>query len=241
MWCFRLRCGSEWDGAESGTQIGKEKMFEIILIVGFGLLLAFFVFRRRDGPVPIKKARLPKEKLEELYNEVIVRVSSGELAPQQNSNILLQRGERLVLDIPGVQLCEERTVKVGGSYQGFSVRVMKGVSYRFGNFSSGSQQEVVPVDRGYFTLTNKRFVFAGARRSVECPLSKIIALDVMSDGIVVSRRGKTKTEYYVGTDAVTMWATLDDDQGEEMKEKTFEWKLTGGELRRLIQHLLQEE
>ena len=63
----------------------------------------------------------------------------------------------------------------------------------------------------------------------------------MSDGIAVSRRGKTKTEYYVGTDAVTMWATLNDDQGEEMKEKMFEWKLTGGELRRLIQHLLQEE
>ena len=41
-----LSCGSEWGGAGSGTQIGKEKMFEIILIVGFGLLLASFVFRR---------------------------------------------------------------------------------------------------------------------------------------------------------------------------------------------------
>jgi hypothetical protein len=221
-------------------------MFEIILIVGFGLCFAslfyfFFFFRRRDGPVPIKKERVPKEELERLHNQMIVRVSSGELASPQNSSILLKRGERLVLDIPGVQLCEERTVKVGGSYQGFSVRIMKGVSYRFGNFSSGSQQEVVPVDRGYFTLTNKRFVFAGARRSVECPLSKIISLDVMSDGIVVSRKGKTKTEYYVGTDAATVWATLEDDQGEEMKDKVIEWKLTGGELRRLIQHLLQED
>ena len=48
--------------------------------------------------------------------------------------------------------------------QGFSVRVMKGVSYRFGDFEAAAEKRVSPLDTGHFILTNKRLIFSGTKK-----------------------------------------------------------------------------
>ncbi|MEJ6711555.1 MAG: hypothetical protein QNK65_05225 [Flavobacteriales bacterium] len=48
--------------------------------------------------------------------------------------------------------------------QGFSVRVMKGVSYRFEDFEAATEKRECPLDTGHFILTNKRLIFSGTKK-----------------------------------------------------------------------------
>ena len=157
-----------------------------------------------------------------------------------DTNLLLKKGERLVFDIPQVSLCEERSVRVKGGYQGFSVRLMKGVSYRFGGFTGGTEQQVIELDSGNFILTNKRIVFSGEKLSKDVPLNKINTIESLDNGISITRSGKQKTEYYVGTDVVELTMKITPSEGENFKEEDINWKLTGIEVKNIIQKLLQE-
>jgi len=153
---------------------------------------------------------------------------------------MLKKNERLVFDIPEISLCEERSVRLKGGYQGFSVRLMKGVSYRFGGMSGGSEQQVVQLDSGNLILTNKRIVFSGEKVSKDISLSKINTIEPLENGISITRSGKQKTEYYVGTDVIEMSMTVSPSEGDTFKSETLDWKLTGTEVKKIIQKLLQE-
>lgn len=117
--------------------------------------------------------------------------------------LVLRKNDRCIIALPNVQLCEERMVReyVGGS-RGVSIRVMKGVSYRVGNFAgqSVSRPEIKQVDMGTLYVTTKRFDFSGSRMHIDIPLSKIESLEMYSDGIQIGRSGKQRKEYYVGVD-----------------------------------------
>ena len=56
-------------------------------------------------------------------------------------------------------LSEEKTVKIQGTYQGLSIRIMSGVWYRIGQASGGTEVRIVPIDTGTFALTTKRIIF----------------------------------------------------------------------------------
>lgn len=198
-------------------------MVDAAIIVAVAGLIALVIYRIKNRQSRITQPELSEEEREKLYGQMIEIVSSGGLASYFNSNILLKKGERLILEIPGIHLCEERTGGAGPRV------VLVG------------EPNVALVDVGDFTLTNKRFTFAGAKRSVECSLSKIVSLRAMDEGIVVSRRGKTKTEYYLGTDKAQFLGYAEADPGQEQKAAKVEWKFSGEVLKRLIQKLLQED
>lgn len=79
--------------------------------------------------------------------------------------------------------------------QGFSVRVMKGVSYRFGDFEAAAEKRVSPLDTGHFILTNKRLIFSGTKKTLDVALTKITSAKPLENGIIIDITAKRNVLY----------------------------------------------
>ncbi len=95
------------------------------------------------------------------------------------------------------------------------------------------------LNKGNLILTNKRLIFSGKTNSKEILLSKINTIIPLDHGIQLNRSGKQKTEYYVGTDVLEIEMTLIPTKEENYNDK-IKWKLTGFEIKKMIQMLLRE-
>ncbi len=135
------------------------------------------------------------------------------------SPILLKKDEELRCVLPNISLKEPRSVRVSsGGYGGPSFRVAKGVYFRVGAFGSKSEsrEEIRVIDKGMFTLTNKRIVFTGQKRTLSVNLDKIISIDSYSDGIALRRERKQKTQYFIWSEKLAkLTVTIDDRKYEE--------------------------
>ena len=209
-------------------------------IVNFGFLI-YLLFKPEGGystSYNFKRSSIPEEVLSEKYDEVISEFVNGDYSSHFSTNILLKKGENLVFDIPGISYCEQRSVKFKGNTQGFSVRLMKGVSYRFGQFEGGTEQRVVELDSGNLTLTNKRLIFSGSTKSIEYPISKIVSVNPLNNGVMINRSGKTKMEYFLNTTNLSFSLKISPDINDTFEEETIKYKLTGYEFKELIQKIL---
>ena len=74
-----------------------------------------------------------------------------------------------------------------GGYSGFSFPIGKtGVRYRVGGTRGHSVEvgtKLNVADTGLLSVTNKRVVYAGTRKTVEMSYSKLVNLTVYSDGL----------------------------------------------------------
>ena len=170
----------------------------------------------------------------------MTKLREGEISVKMigaSSPILQKAGEELQVVLPNISLWEPRKVsKSIGGYGGPSIRIAKGVSWRMGAFSARSEahEEMRNIDNGVFTLTNRRIVFSGKKRSVEIRLDKILSMEPYSDGIAVRSSGSGKTQYFVGINPkqVTMTVTINERQIEE--------PFTGLVLQHLIEGLVKK-
>jgi len=82
-----------------------------------------------------------------------------------------------------------------GSSRGASVRICKGVSYRFGSTRGHSipVKAVVPVDHGTFTISNQRLVFSGAKKSFAVAWPKVLTAETYSDGVHLAFQSRSKS------------------------------------------------
>ena len=118
----------------------------------------------------------------------VAMVNDGRLPEMADAPIMLKRGEVLHLAETAALLKEaiEREFRSGS--RGVSFRVMKGVSYRVGA-SRGRMVEVgraiVSADEGDLCVTSHRVVFTGLRKTMEMPYTKLVDLNVFSDGIQI--------------------------------------------------------
>jgi len=194
----------------------------------------------KTPPTP-PKPQLPDAIKEKYFDNHINEFATGKFASHfPNTNVMLKKGEHLVFDCADISLCEERSVKMKGNHKGFSVRIAKGLSYRFGTFEGATEQKVVELDMGNLILTNKRIIFSGDTKSVEYPLSKIVTIEPLEDGIMVNRSGKTKVEYFVNTTNLTLKTEVSPDEDEDFETTWIEYSMTGFELKKLIQTLIQQ-
>ena len=196
---------------------------------------------KEDSNQTKQLSRIPEEELEKSFDNCIDNFVKGDFSDSFNTNLMFKKDEYLVLSIPGVSYCEERSIKIKGSHQGFSVRIMKGLSYRFGTFEGTKEQQVVQLDGGDFILTNKRLIFSGETKSVEYPISKIVTIDSLDNGIRVNRTGKTKMEYYYNTTNLSIKITIEPDKDQDWEKDTVEYEMTGFELTKIIQKLVQKD
>ena len=104
--------------------------------------------------------------------------------------INLQKGEQVVWAFPASKYLEDKTRRqyVGRS-QGVSVRLMKGFYYRVGSFKGQAVEytDRIHLDTGIVFVTNKNLYFAGSRKSLRLPYSKIVSFEPFSDGIGIIR------------------------------------------------------
>jgi Ion transport protein len=116
----------------------------------------------------------------------IAAANAGRL-PTLPSSHLMTRANEIVHWEDGANLMKEVVLRefVGG-YSGFSFPIAKGIRYRTGSARghsvvTGTQLQV--ADNGYLTVTSQRVAYMGARKSIEIPLSKVMGVDVFTDGI----------------------------------------------------------
>ena len=119
-------------------------------------------------------------------------------------SIHFQKGEQVVWAFLGAQFLEDKVRRqfVGGS-RGVSIRVMKGVYYRVGAFKGHTieRTERVLVDTGALVVTQKNLYFAGPRKALRVPFSKIISFEPFDDGIGILREAATaKPQVFVTGD-----------------------------------------
>lgn len=128
----------------------------------------------------------------------LTRFKNGEI-PQlsQESPVMLKKGENLIISMPNISLLEARAVRKGG-YSGSNIRVAKGLYFKVGGFQAQTHEELKVLDQGIITLTNKRIVYSGSKKTINIPLTKIISLEPYSDAISIVREGKEKTQHFKG-------------------------------------------
>jgi hypothetical protein len=143
----------------------------------------------------------------DVRTEVRLRLAQGGVfLPSEHTTLILKGDEASVLDTP-VRLLKEVADReyVGGS-RGFSIPLGGGVRYRAGAVRGhvvtiGSHWAV--ADEGMLTVTDRRVVYHGGRKTLEFPYSKLAALNVYSDAIDLGVTTRQSTSKF-GTD----WAAL---------------------------------
>lgn len=117
--------------------------------------------------------------------------------------INFQKFEKIIWVFQDVDYLQPRTrTTYEGRSSGVSVRVMKGIYYRTGQFQGNPVQttQIVPVDTGLLVVTNKHLYFVGSTKTHRIPFSKIIAYQPYSDAISISRDGIMKQDIFKTND-----------------------------------------
>lgn len=101
-----------------------------------------------------------------------------------------KKGEFTIWTFHDVHYLEEKVHRqVVGRSAGASVRVMKGVSVRVGQYAGRviERHSMDEVDRGSLTVTTARLHFSGARKAFRLFYSKLAQIEPHSDGLKVIR------------------------------------------------------
>lgn len=129
---------------------------------------------------------------------VLKDLTEGRLSTRLTINggisIVLKKDEVIQWLFNGVSLSSSRT-RVGykGGSQGFSFRLMQGVSYNVGAHKGErvERSEMLSLGTGDLAITNKAIYFISPGQTKKTTLTSIVAVDAYDDGIVVTpTRGK---------------------------------------------------
>ena len=219
-------------------------IFIIILICLFTILANFFPLEPVNKDVEhhanqISKiaasSKLPEEVLDKLFKRVRKSFASGDFAERMTTNLILKKDEYLIYDIPEVSFCEERTVRIKGTSKSVRVRVMKGFSVGLGGFDATSEKQIVVVDTGNMTVTNKRIHFAGTSTTFDYPLSKINTIEGSDSTVAISRSGKTKIEFYTDIDKINLEVNVTpDEEDDDFEPQQVQYILGGKECKDIL-------
>jgi hypothetical protein len=134
-------------------------------------------------------ARDWSEKFRDLFDRLLIaRVNDGRLpdVTAQGPPVLLKDRETAhYFDVASLMKeVAHRQLRGGGS--GVSFRIAKGVRFHTGAFRARSvvvRTSLEEADRGKLTITSLRTVFSGQRKTLDLPHSKLVNLNVYTDGI----------------------------------------------------------
>jgi hypothetical protein len=114
-------------------------------------------------------------------------INGGTLPEVASPHIIAKKGEIVHFECPASLMKEVAVRAYKGGYQGFSFPIGRtGVRYRVGGSRGHSVQvgtQLQVADTGILSITNKRAVYAGTRRTVDMPYSKLVNLTVYADGV----------------------------------------------------------
>ncbi len=120
---------------------------------------------------------------------LVAKVNDGRLDSIQNPERLLpKKGEVVHRQVAAALLKEVAIRQWQGGYGGVGFRVAKGVTFRTGQVRGKSVvvgSEIKIDDTGILTVTSSRVVFLGDRKTVDIPFTKLVGLEVFSDGVTL--------------------------------------------------------
>lgn len=173
--------------------IGSEKsgstaMFVFVMCVGLGL---WNIYRWRAS----KKARAAYADASRVADEaaalVLADIEAGRLpvvaAPQ-----VLTRGAEVVryeVESTMVEWTKRRATIKSGSVR---FRLTDRITIGGARGAIQADDEPVVAGRGVLSITSNRLVFTGAPKSYEIPLTKITAMEALSDGVAINALGKMR-------------------------------------------------
>jgi len=186
-----------------------------IFVILLFFVIAFLVFKffkgsefKANKEIPISRIlKNEAQALEELVLESAI----------QDLSIKLNDLERIILKLDGVQLLEFKNINNKGMYQGISLRVMDGLSYRVGEFSSKQKQALTGLDVGELIFTSDRLIFLGARESLELSLKKLLSVDIAGEMLEIHQTGRSKVIFFGGLN--NAWQNYIVSSGDERFQK----------------------
>ena len=138
-----------------------------------------------------------KSKVQRIKNLTSLRLRELPII-ETYGDMILKKNELCHYSV-GSSLIEERskTRYVGGS-QGVSVRIVKGVYYRTGQFKGERVVDTFKqvTDNGTLFITNQRVCFVGRTKSITYPINKIISFNIYSDAVQIIKENDSKLKYF---------------------------------------------
>ena len=123
----------------------------------------------------------------EIFRAIYLLESKRQLPPPLASDVMLDSGEFAYFSISTVW--HQTRVKNRG-YAGTSFSVptgIKGVRFRFGNYTPIRSEELTPLTNGTLYVTSERLLFRGDARSTTIAMKKIIDGQVFSDAVKIEK------------------------------------------------------
>ena len=158
------------------------------------LVIAFLVFKFfKDSGFKASK-EIPMIRI--LKNEVEALEKLVLESAIQDFSLKLNDLERIILKLDGVRLLEFKNINNKGIYQGISLRVMDGLSYRIGEFSSKQKQALTGIDVGELIFTSDRLIFLGVKESLELSLKKVLAVNIAGEMLEIHQTGRSKVIFF---------------------------------------------
>ena len=121
-----------------------------------------------------------------LHRVLIARANDGRLSVLSEPHVICKKDEVVHVEMQATLLKEKTLHEYRGGYSGFSFRIVKGVSYHVGSTRGHSVvvgTQIVTDDVGIIAVSSQRVVFMGAKKTIEMPYSKIVNINVFTDGI----------------------------------------------------------
>jgi hypothetical protein len=118
---------------------------------------------------------------------VVARMNDGRMDVIEQPHFMTKKDELVYLETSAKLMKEVALREWQGGSSGMSFRVMKGVSFRTGAIRGHSVvvgTELQVADEGMLAVTSHRVVYMG-NKTMELPFSKLLNIDVFSDGVRV--------------------------------------------------------
>jgi len=133
------------------------------------------------------------------YRLIIARLNDGRLPEIAAPRVIAKRGEVVHAETEAALMKEVTAREFRAGHQGFSLRVAKGVRYYMGGTRGKSVvtgTTLLPDDTGFLSITSRRAVFAGLKRTLDLPYSKLVSLNVFTDGIQFHMENRTNAPLF---------------------------------------------
>jgi hypothetical protein len=146
---------------------------------------------RVSDALGVKPADLATNQFAGILTQLAIgRINDGRLpvVPPGGSRLLVKPGEIVHVEKTASLMKEVIDREFQGGSSGISIPLGKGVRYRTGSFRGksvvvGSHLEA--ADTGILSVSSRRVVFMGNRKTIDTPYTKLAGLDVYTDGLRV--------------------------------------------------------
>jgi hypothetical protein len=186
----------------------------VVAVVAFALIGGFLIYYNRRSRIQISDQTREVEQQQLEAHQAWLREHRSRGLPIEMICGSIPAGfdvdEGVLCVLPGIDLLEpravRRSIRSGRSvYGGPTIRLARGLSFRFGaSGSTGTSEsesfdELRQIDHGTLILTTKRLAFLGSLRTNSSSLDDLIGVKDFTGGIQVHRERKQKAETYLLT------------------------------------------